>query len=277
MVASADATVDLDRYCERILYSGPLRPTHATLSDLIEHHVAAIPFENIDVLLGRGVDISAGAVDAKLIGGRRGGYCFEHNGLFRRVLATIGFRVEPLAARVVWMAPADAPPLPRTHMALRVALEEPWLVDAGFGGCVPTSPLRLADPAPQQTRHEAFRITPQGREALVEAELDGIWQPLYVLSPDALLDVDYEPPNWFTATHPASIFRRELMGAHTSREARWTLRNGRLTVRHRDGRVERRQLDAEGLETVLAGPFGLPVEAEWRPLLHRIAATDTPR
>jgi N-hydroxyarylamine O-acetyltransferase len=272
--ATANRTVDLERYCRRTGYAGSLEPTLETLKALIEHHVAAIPFENIDVLLDRGVDISAAAVDAKLIDGKRGGYCFEHSGLFKRVLATMGFRVEQLSARVLWMAPADAPPLPRTHMALRVTLGESWLVDVGFGGCVPTSPLRLTDTAPQPTGHEPFRVRPVGREARVEVDLEGVWHPLYDLSPEPLLDVDYEPPNWFTATHPASIFRRQLMAAHTDREARSTLMNGRLTTRRRDGRVERHDLDADGLEAVLAGTFGLAVDPAWRPLLHRIAAAE---
>jgi N-hydroxyarylamine O-acetyltransferase len=265
-------TIDLQRYLARVEYSGSVAPTLATLTSLIEHHVAAIPFENIDVLLDRGIDISPGAVDAKLIERRRGGYCYEQNGLFKRALATIGFHVESLAARVLWMEKEDEPPRPRTHMALRVTIDgEAWLADVGFGGIVPTSPLRLADTAPQATRHERFRIVPNGGTVIVQPQIGDEWKPLYELSLEPLLDVDYEPLNWFTSTHPASVFRKGLMVARSTPEARYMLLNGRLTVRRRDGSVERRSLDAEALEAVLADAFGLIAEPAWQPVLQGAA------
>lgn len=92
--------VDLDAYCARIGYSGSRVPTLETLRALHEAHIASIPFEALNALLDREIDISPSAVDAKLIGARRGGYCFEHNALFKRVLQTIGFDVEGLIARV---------------------------------------------------------------------------------------------------------------------------------------------------------------------------------
>jgi N-hydroxyarylamine O-acetyltransferase len=92
--------VNVGAYFNRIEYAGPLEPTIETLRALQERHLASIPFEAIDVLLGRGVDISPDAVDAKLIDNSRGGYCYEQNGLFKRVLQTIGFEVEPLVAAV---------------------------------------------------------------------------------------------------------------------------------------------------------------------------------
>src|SRR5690606_7025466 len=135
--------LDLDAYCARIGYDGPREPTLATLRALHALHPAAIAFEALDVMLGRGIDLAPAAVEAKLVHQRRGGYCFEQNGLFQRVLAAMGFEVEALLARVLWRTPADAPPRPRTHMALRVMVEgEPWLADVGFGGCVMTAPLR---------------------------------------------------------------------------------------------------------------------------------------
>jgi N-hydroxyarylamine O-acetyltransferase len=271
-------SVDLAAYCARIGYAGKLDPTLTTLTSLIEHHVAAIPFENIDVLLNRGIDISPAAVDKKLIEQRRGGYCFEHNGLFRRVLTAIGFQVESLAARVVWRAPEGAPPRPRTHCALRVTLDgEAWLVDVGFGGWVATLPLRLALTTPQRTGHEAFRVVPtqSGNSHIIETELDGIWRQLYELSPEPQLDVDFEPLNWFTSAHPSSIFLKDLMVARTTGDIRYMLMNGRLTIRRRDGSDERRVLNADELATALGELFGLTVDPAWWPLLERIAkATD---
>ena len=271
--AAPRPSVDLAAYCARIGYSGPLEPTLATLRALVEHHPAAITFEAIDVLLDRGVDLSPAAVDAKLIRGRRGGYCFEQNGLLKRVLAAIGFEVDILLGRVLWRAPPAAPPRPRTHMALKVTIEgTPWLADVGFGSSVPTAPLRIDTAAPQATAHEAFRVVAFGSGFLVQVRLEGRWASLYELSPEPQEEVDLEPANWFTSTHPASPFRSALVVARVTPEARSTMLDGRLTVRRPSGRVERRQLDADGIEETLGGLFGLPVEPDWRPIIERAAA-----
>ena len=267
--------VDLDAYCARIGYGGPREPTLETLRALQALHAATIPFEAIDVQLDRGVDLSPEAVDAKLIGAGRGGYCFEQNNLFMRVLATVGFSVEGLMGRVRWSRPVDAPPLPRTHMALRVPIDgEPWLADVGFGSCMPTAPLRLSTDAPQPTAHEDFRIRPQGGSQVIEVLRGGEWLPLYDLFPEPQLAVDYELANWYTATHPNSPFRQNLLVSRVTPEARYGLLDGRLTVRRADGAVEQRQLDAAQLENALADIFGLPVTSDWRPVIERaVAAT----
>jgi N-hydroxyarylamine O-acetyltransferase len=266
-------TVDLDAYCARIGYDGPRRPTLETLKALIPAHIGTIAFEAIDVLLGRGIDLAPAAVDAKLIKARRGGYCFEQNGLFKRVLEAMGFAVEGLVARVRWMRPAGAPLVGRTHMALRVTLDGvPWLADVGFGGCVPAAPLRMDDPAPQQTPHETLRLIPFGSGLLLQAEIDGRRQPLYDLSPEPQTGIDYELANWFTAQHPSSPFRSDLMVAKTTPEARFNLLDNRLTIRRAGSAVERHVLDAAALEVALRDIFGLPLEPAWRPLIERAAA-----
>ena len=87
--------IDLEAYFSRIEYTGTRVPTLATLTEIHRHHARAIPFENLDVLLGRGIRIDPTSVEKKLIHDRRGGYCFEQNGLLRDVLTTLGFRVTP--------------------------------------------------------------------------------------------------------------------------------------------------------------------------------------
>ena len=273
---SGDApAVDLDAYFARIGYRGPRTPTLETLRALAARHPDAIPFEAIDVLLGRGIDIAPAAVDAKLIHGRRGGYCYEQNGLMRRVLAALGFGVEGLAARVRWMAPAANPPVPRTHMVLRVTLDGvPWLVDVGFGGNTLPAPLRMDTDAPQPTSLETMRVFPFGGDFLVQMLLPDGWKALYEVSPEPQLEVDYELANWYTSTHPQSHFRHELRVARTTPDARYALGNARLTIRRKDAAPEQRRLDADGLEAALADIFGLNVEPDWRPILERAAAAD---
>lgn len=265
--------IDLDAYFARIGYVGPREPTLAVLRALHALHPAAIPFEAIDCLLDRGVDISPQAVDAKLIHARRGGYCFEHNGLFRRVLEALGFEVEGLAARVRWNMAPDVPAQPRTHMVLRAAAEgESWLVDVGFGGCVLSAPLRF-EPGPEQTTdHDRYRLTPVGGDLRLEVLREPGWVPAYDVSPSPCAPRDYEMANWFTSTHPTSHFRHNLLAARTTPEARFGLLFNQLTVRPLSGPVEKTVLDADGIEAALREVFGLPVEPSWRPVIEAAAA-----
>lgn len=265
--------VDLDAYFARIGYDGPRAPTLEVLGALHALHPAAIPFEAVDVLLDRGVDISPAAVDAKLIRAGRGGYCYEHNGLFKRVLTALGFDVEGLAGRVVWMAPPDAPMRPRTHMALRVTIDDdPYLVDVGFGGCVLTQPLRFQLDEEQPTAHEPFRLSLAGEDVAVEIRIGDEWKTAYELSFEVMHDVDYQLANWWTSTHPSSHFRQNLVVARTTPKARYAVLNNRLTVRTRDGAMDRQVLDAEGLRRALVEDFGLPVQTDWGPVIERAVA-----
>lgn len=264
--ASPPATdeLHLDRYFARIGYTGSPRPDLPTLRALTQLHSAAIPFEGVDVFLGRSVDLSLRSLQAKLIDGGRGGYCFEQNGLLERVLVALGFKVEGLIGRVLWMRPPDAPPLPLTHMALRVTVDgEPWLADVGFGACVPGAPLRFdLSGTEQPTRHETFRLTSRGAWTLLEAQLPNGWQPIYMLSPEPPLDIDYVAANWYTSTHPDSGFRRELRAAVTTPERRTTLLNNRLTVRRAGGGAERRFLGEHEIADALVSTFGLRLDAD---------------
>jgi N-hydroxyarylamine O-acetyltransferase len=269
--------LDVDAYCARIGYTGPRAPEIATLRALHELQPASITFEAIDVLLGRGVDLSPSAIARKLIEHRRGGYCYEQNLLFKWVLEAFGFQVAGLAGRIRWIVPPGSPPRPRTHMALRVTLDgEDWLADVGFGTGVPTSPLRFATTEPQDTRHGPYRVTPVDEGYLVEVRFDAGWRAMYEVSRERQLDVDYELPNWFNSTHPASPFRQRLMVARTTPQARYTLLNNRFTIRPPGGNAEKRSLSLAELEQILTDVFALPVQRDWRPVLDRAAAGGPP-
>ena len=261
--------IALNDYFKRIGYSGKPAPDLKTLQDLHWLHPASIPFENVDVLLDRGINIELEAIGAKLLTAGRGGYCFEHNNLMMHVLRTIGFAVEPLLARVVWHQPEDAPPGPQTHMVLRVDIEgQSWLVDVGFGGLVLTTPLQFILNETQTTQHESFRLVEWPCGYRLEALLGQQWFPVYELNRMASLPIDFEVANWYTATHPDSRFRSNLMVARTTDDTRYTLLNNRLSVRQRDAALVQRELDAAGVVNALSDYFLLPVEDCWQAMLE---------
>jgi N-hydroxyarylamine O-acetyltransferase len=263
--------IDLDAYFARIGYTGPRKPTLETLEALQSLHPSSIPFEAIDVLLGRNIRLSTKALEEKLVKNKRGGYCFEQNNLFKSVLSKLGFEVEGLIGRVSWLLPKDSLPRPRTHMALRVTIEgTAWLVDVGFGSVVPTKPLRWNLGEEQPTTHETYRlIEKRGGDTILEAQLAGSWTPVYELSQDLQYDVDYELANWYTSTYPDSRFRKELIVAHTTPQYRAALLENRFTIRSRKGEVQREFLTIGQLKQVLFDVFGLFVEPEWIPLLEK--------
>lgn len=249
----------LAAYFDRIGWSGPVTPDRATLEAIAAHHPAAIPFENLDPLLGRPVDLSPDALVAKLIHGGRGGYCFEHNGLLKRVLETIGFRVTGLAARVLWSRPPEAEPAPRTHMLLRVDLAEgPVLIDVGFGGAVTTGVLDLVPDVVQPTPHEPFRLVRDGADWLVQIRIGAEWRPTYRFDLTPQQPIDYELGNWWTSTSPHSHFRSGLTVARSMPGRRLVLRGQDFAVHPLGGTTERRTLSGPA-ETcdVLETTFGI--------------------
>ena len=265
---------DLDAYFARIGYDGPREPTLAVLKALHDRHPRAIPFENLDPLLRRTPRLDLASLEAKLVAGRRGGYCFEQNGLFAAVLRALGFQVTPLAARVLWGGPVGQVS-PRTHMLLRLDLPEgAYLADVGFGGLVKTAPLRLEPASEQPVDGLAFRLRPRGADELqLEVRLPEGWTPMYRFGPSLQHPADYEMANWFIATHPESRFVNELMAAFVGEDRRYGLFNNELTVRHGDGTVERRRLTAEELDQMMHTTFGIGRPEGVEALYARLAAS----
>jgi N-hydroxyarylamine O-acetyltransferase len=150
---------DLDAYLQRIDYSGPRDTTLDTLMAVHALHPAAIPFENINPLLGWPVALHVDSLQAKMVANGRGGWCFEQNILLRHALEAMGFSVTSLAARVLWNAGPGSPIGPRRHMLLLAHLASgDDVVDVGFGGNVLTAPLRLQPNITQTTPHEPHRL-----------------------------------------------------------------------------------------------------------------------
>jgi N-hydroxyarylamine O-acetyltransferase len=250
--------IDLDAYFARIGYRGPRTPTLETLHALSAAHVQTIPFENLDVLLGRPIDLEPAAVERKLVHDHRGGYCFEQNSLFLHVLTQLGFDARPLSARVRYQRPRDFTPA-RTHLLVRVELDESWLADVGVGGLSLTSAIRLADPGPQATAHETRRLVRENGLLYHQVLLADTWHDVYDFTLEEMPPIDRIVANWYTSTHPASHFKSRLTVARALPDGgRLSILNRELTVRRRDGTAEHHVLSSpDELLAVLAERFGL--------------------
>jgi N-hydroxyarylamine O-acetyltransferase len=257
-----DEGVDLDAYLSRIGYAGSRAPSRALVTALHEAHVGAIPFENLDILLGRPIFLDVAALHRKLVVGRRGGYCFEQNTLFRAALERLGLRVTSLAARV---RSGTTVLRPRTHMLLVVDLPEgPLLADVGFGGDGPVHPLPLAAGPATVAGGTAYRLRREEDLWVLEGNTTGEWGDLYAFTLEPQHPVDFEMANHFTSTHPASPFVQNLTAQRCWPGGRAILRNRDLVVRE-GARVEAERIrDPAHLIEVLDARFGLRFPPETR-------------
>jgi N-hydroxyarylamine O-acetyltransferase len=251
---------DLDAYFARIGYRGPRTPTLDVLHALTAAHTQAIPFENLDVLLGRPIELEVPSLFRKLVIERRGGYCFEQNGLFLHVLGELGFDAKPLSARVRLQRPRDYLPA-RTHVFLRVAIAgETWLTDVGVGGASLTAAIRFdPDAGEQATPHEARRLVREDGVSFHQIRYGTEWNDVYEYTSEEMPFIDRTVANWYTSMHPTSHFRDRLIAARALPDGRrMALVNREFTIRERDGTPTTRPVDtADELLAILDESFGL--------------------
>jgi N-hydroxyarylamine O-acetyltransferase len=261
MQDAAAAPLDVDAYLRRIDYAGGLAPSRATLEALHRAHVTHIPFENLDIALGRPILLDVASLQAKLVAGRRGGYCFEQNLLFSAVLQALGFVVTQLAARVRLGADALRP---RTHMTLRIDVDGGgWLADVGFGAAGPLLPVPF-DGVRSRQHAWTYRIAEEGDQRVLQSFRGERREDLYAFTLEPQHRVDYELASHYTSTHPASPFTRIVTAQQVGPDVRRALRD--LEYSEDDGsEITRRTLvdEAEVLD-VLAGTFGLRLPAGLR-------------
>lgn len=255
MTSTIGSGVDVAAYLARIGYDGDLAPTLETLAAIHRAHVAAIPFENLDVALERPILLDPPALESKLVRSRRGGYCYEHGSLLAAVLSELGFAVTRHAARVRNGSDAVRP---RSHMCLSVQVDgQRWLADTGFGGDGLLRPLRFGTEATQGAW--GFRLVPDDREEdwrLQARQPDG-WVDLYAFGDEAQLPVDFEVFNHYTATGPRSPFRGRVVAQGTDEHQRWRLLDTTFTVTGPDGVRSRREVAPEAIPAVLDEHFGI--------------------
>ncbi|MEV7523431.1 arylamine N-acetyltransferase [Streptomyces sp. NPDC091371] len=255
--------LDLDAYLARIGVRGPsggggeLRADLATLYEVHRAHTAAVTFENLDVLLGRPVELDVKAIEDKLVHARRGGYCYEQNSLLAAALERIGFEVSGRGARNRTRGDSLTAV---THAVLVVTVEgEPWLCDAGFGYQGPREPVPLGRPGVEVRQGEwTYRVREEEDGILVLCLLrEGTWRDLYAFSPQRYHPVDYVLLNHYSSTHPRSAFVSRVIVQRPGDGDRLALVGRELTRLLPDGRVERESVAADELLAVLDREFGL--------------------
>ncbi len=264
------ATIDLEAYFDRIGWSGATPPTLATLTGLLRAHMAHVPFENLDVLLGRGIRLDLDSLQQKLVRARRGGYCFEHVTLFAAVLEQLGFAPVRQAARVILVSPRSE--APRTHMFVTVPLEEgTFVVDPGFGGQSPRAPLPLLEGRETRVEREKHWLVRDGRDWVLKADVGNGPVACWVstLEPENL--VDFELANHFTATHPNSPFVNRLMLSALTPEGRVSLMNRDTTFWGARGPQKGQLANRAELRAFVARHFGFDL-----PELERLRVPTVP-
>lgn len=248
---------ELTAYFKRIDFHGETLPTLATLTTLQELHVRHFPFEDLNPLLHLPVKIDPATLFRKLVADHRGGYCFEQNGLFKEVLKTLGFQVTGLLGRVVHASTEIAR---KTHECLHITLDgKIYHVDVGFGGVVPPTPLLFETGLEQNTSLEKFRIIPdQMQDFALQIFRENAWKTLYIFDLRPQEREHYEVANWFTSTHPDSIFTNHLMLSIVGHGCRYGLYDNRLSIHYPNQPSERKILETPTeIRTTLEQIFNL--------------------
>lgn len=212
----------LDRYFERIGYTQTPRVDLQTLQDLHLLHLQQIPYENLDVFCHQPIRLDREALTQKMLLRRRGGYCFEQNGLFLMVLTELGFNCRANLARVHRNRPE---PGGRTHQITFVELDgKTWMCDVGFGGSGFRRPLLLRNECESEQLGEVYRLQEREVHGYYLLRKSGeAWQPLYTFKIEAPLPIDIDMGNFYASSHPDYVFRKVIMGTRMTKTGRVTL------------------------------------------------------
>lgn len=252
MIAS---NFSLDAYLKRIDFQGAPEATMAHVAALMRQQLYHVPFENLDVQAGKIVSIVPEDMVEKLINQRRGGYCYEVNGIFSLALTAVGVPYHWVAARPMFYPVRR----PKTHMAVVVTLAgRQWLCDLGFGSYGITEPLALdAINVEVKQGHDTFKLSKlENGDFLLQALVEGAWtnQFAFDLAPQEW--VDFEPMNFMNSRHPDAVFVKSLLViSHQPRGRTILFGNGLKTVI--DGQVSKQTVAQGDIDEVLKQTFQL--------------------
>jgi N-hydroxyarylamine O-acetyltransferase len=247
--------MNIDAYLKRINYSGSLEPTAETLRALQVAHLFAVPFENLSIHAGEPIVLNEDALFGKIVENRRGGFCYEANGLFASLLRALGFEVAMLSAGVATRDGGFGPDF--DHMTLMVTLAERWLVDVGFGDSF-LEPLLLDSRDEQVQGTRAFRIIEDNSHLILQRrDAGGDWVPQYRFTLQPHTFADYEQMCHFHQTSPESHFTKAPLCSLATADGRITLTGLRLITTSIQQRSEHPLADRDSFDHTLRDRFGI--------------------
>jgi N-hydroxyarylamine O-acetyltransferase len=249
-----EAIVNVEGVLERIRYTGPREPTEETLRLLQNAFLEAVPFENLDIHRGRRISLDSSRIYEKIVTRRRGGFCYECNGLFAELLVSIGYEVSRVSARMVLGGRIGRE---FDHMPLLVSLDRDYLTDVGNGQSV-RDPLPLAGQECSEAEHIQYRVGAHGAgHALYYREADSQWLPRFVFTTTPREQSEFSRMCDFHQDSPESVFTKHRLATIATPEGRITLLGNRLTETRGTERDERELTsDAEVCECLRAR-FGI--------------------
>ncbi len=259
--------MNIKAYLERINYHGSLAPTAETLRALQVAHLLSVPFENLSIHANQPIVLETETLFTKIVDRRRGGFCYEANGLFGALLRALGFDVRMLSAEVANAEGGFGPAF--DHMALLVTLDQRWLVDVGFGDSF-REPLRLDETTEQIQGSHAYRILPDGPYFTMMRRSDSLpdnqWEAQYRFTLQPHEYADYAEMCHYHQTSPLSHFTRGRLCSLATDEGRITLSEMRLiTTSPAGGQQERTLTDPAEYAEILRERFGIVMTSQFQP------------
>jgi len=248
--------MDIQAYLDRIKYRGSLDPTAETLRALQLAHLFSIPFENLSIHSGQPIILDDEALFDKIVMRRRGGFCYELNGLFATFLRALGFKVNMLSAGVAKEERRFGPDF--DHMTLMVTLEERWLADVGFGDSF-REPLLLDYRGEQVQDERAYQIVPDEDQLILKRRDNTVdWNNQYCFDLESYSYADYLEMCHYQQTSPQSHFTRGRICTLATPAGRITLSEMRfITTGKRGEREERVLTNEEDYASLLREQFGI--------------------
>jgi len=246
--------VSIPSYLDRISYFGSTSPTIETLRAIHRAHMLTVPFENLDIALGRKIVVDEDVTVYKVVELRRGGFCYELNGAFAALLRALGFNVTLLSARVAREKGGEGPEF--DHLTLRVDLDEPWLADVGFGESF-LEPLRLEAESEQADPAGRFRLLHLGERLQLERRVEERWKRQYSFTLQPRRLEEFAAMCHYHQTSPNSSFTQGRICTRATPEGRITISGMKLIITRNGKRDEQMLASEQELMAVLRQHFGI--------------------
>jgi len=251
--------MNLDLYLNRIGFDGPATVSLDCLFELQRAHMLNVPFENLDVYMGRPLKLDPENLFDKIVHKRRGGYCFELNTLYGAALREIGFDVTPILARIWLRNPPETPSL--THMLHKVNIgDQTYISDVGFGGLTTRVPLNISNPAPVDDCVGLIRLHPCAYGQMVQRQTPDGWENQFSFAGEPAILSDILQGNHFTETHPSSHFRHNRFIGLFTEQGRNGLFDLNFTSRAGEALTEKSLADADEWVAFIEQEFGLVLD-----------------